>query len=650
MADPKIKVEIEADIKGLQAGVNQAEKELSAIGLAADIVSEKIEDVGSEFSVAGGKLSTFANTADKVENQLKDIGNATELAENQIADFGNKVQATAPKIDKATKATSNFNAVGTDFARILQDAPFGIIGVSNNITQLASSFGSARAKGESIPNILKGIFSGGNLLTIGISALTSAFVVLEQQGFFRSQKAAESLSEALDEYRKKLDSVTRSSIEGQANSQKEIQSFNLLRAQAENTNIPLNARLEAVRDLKKEFPEYLSNLTNEQILTGKVGGAYDELTKSITATAKARAFSDQIAKNSLDLLTLEQEAQERVNTLLQKQTQLAPLLAAQANQAAKSRGEFTGLDLQILDLQKEIRDLQLEQVENIENANKLKTESEKLESKITEQIVNGAKFTQTQLQQLKEVKRTYEEIQTIQTNRPPVSFNPSTTNVAGINTENIQSDINALNALKKSLDESGLSFEQFNQAIANGAAEGFDSLGEFIQKLAETQEFINNTFGILEQGIENTIGDIAFSIGNALAEGANVAQAAGVALLGSLAGVLNQLGQLAIGTGIAIAGIKKALQTLNPAVAIAGGVALVALAGFVSSKARGLANAGSSGGGSFSGASGLGTTFSGQGATGLQFDRSLQLSGEFRVKGQDLVYVFNEASTRNQKG
>jgi regulator of replication initiation timing len=659
MADPKIKVEIEADIKGLQAGVNQAEKELSAIGLAADIVSEKIEDVGSEFSVAGGKLSTFANTADKVENQLKDIGNATELAENQIADFGNKVQATAPKIDKATKATSNFNAVGTDFARILQDAPFGIIGVSNNITQLASSFGSARAKGESIPNILKGIFSGGNLLTIGISALTSAFVVLEQQGFFRSQKAAESLGEALDEYRKKLDGVTRASIEGQANSQKEIQNFNLLRAQAENTNIPLNARLEAVRDLKKEYPEYLNGLTNEQILTGKVGGAYDELTKSITATAKARAFSDQIAKNSLDLLTLEQQAQERVNTLLQKQTQLAPLLAAQANQAAKSRGEFTGLDLQILDLQKEIRDLQLEQVENIENANKLKTESEKLESKITEQIVNGAKFTNEQNNQLKQNILTLEQytkkwsdnedaiLRNLKLQRqleitPATQLEISFGLLTGKEGDTAFAD--PILAIQEKIEKDLANFKlpdikapEFDQASSNLF---FDRIEEFKQSASE----------ILESGIEQSIGNFAFAIGEALANGGDVFKKLGGAILGGVAMVLDQLGQAAIAAGVGMIAIKNAFK--NPATAIAAGVGLIALAGFIKSKVgKATSSIGGGGGGSFStsGVSG-GTTFSGQGATGLQFDRSLQLAGEFRVKGQDLVYVFNEASSKNQRG
>ena len=84
MANPRIEVEIGAKVEGLTAGVNQA------------------------------------------TNQLEQLGKAA--------------QTTAPQVQKLTQATSGYNSVGTDFARIIQDAPFGIIGIGNNITQLAGSF------------------------------------------------------------------------------------------------------------------------------------------------------------------------------------------------------------------------------------------------------------------------------------------------------------------------------------------------------------------------------------------------------------------------------------------------------------------------------------------------------------------------------
>ena len=52
----------------------------------------------------------------------------------------------------------------------------------------------------------------------------------------------------------------------------------------------------------------------------------------------------------------------------------------------------------------------------------------------------------------------------------------------------------------------------------------------------------------------------------------------------SLAGLMTQVGQIAVQTGIAVSGIKIAIQSLNPAVAIAGGLALIALAGAIKGK------------------------------------------------------------------
>lgn len=60
-------------------------------------------------------------------------------------------------------------------------------------------------------------------------------------------------------------------------------------------------------------------------------------------------------------------------------------------------------------------------------------------------------------------------------------------------------------------------------------------------------------------------------------------------LLNNIATVLDQLGKLAIAAGVAVLGIKKALESLNPFVAIAAGTALIALSSLVRNKAQKLA-------------------------------------------------------------
>ena len=112
---------------------------------------------------------------------------------------------------------------------------------------------------------------------------------------------------------------------------------------------------------------------------------------------------------------------------------------------------------------------------------------------------------------------------------------------------------------------------------------------EFENKIAELNEQLNS---IAETGLQDLASGLGEGIG-AMASGAGNLQTIAGSMLSTIGGVLMQLGKLAIQTGIAIEGIKLSLQSLNPAVAIAGGIALVALAKFVQNKAANLSESGS---------------------------------------------------------
>jgi hypothetical protein len=190
-----------------------------------------------------------------------------------------------------------------------------------------------------------------------------------------------------------------------------------------------------------------------------------------------------------------------------------------------------------------------------------------------------------------------------------------------------QGQVEATNTLQSFYDESGEIIEQGNSSIVDQFAQLNTSLSQ-----------------ILEEGLGNTLGDVSFAIGDALASGANVVESAGSALLNGLAGILNQLGQLAIGAGLTIEAIRKSLSSLQGIGAIAAGVALVALAGIVSSAARGLAGGfGSGGGGSVggSGGGGSGQTISGTGLGLSDPNREIRLVAE--TDGNKLKYIIDQS-------
>ena len=137
----------------------------------------------------------------------------------------------------------------------------------------------------------------------------------------------------------------------------------------------------------------------------------------------------------------------------------------------------------------------------------------------------------------------------------------------------IELAINKLIEYRDAAKEAGYGTKEFDDAIKN--------LGFSLEGLVDPIENFNTQ---LTNIINDTLSQLGTSIGESIASsllGTGGLQGALDMFLSVLAGGLIQVGELAIATGVAILGIKKALETLNPYVAIAAGIALIALGSFV---------------------------------------------------------------------
>ena len=604
------------------------------------------------------------------------IASGVNTATSQLDKLGNAAQSTAPKFEKLGKATSRYNAIGIDFARVIQDAPFGIIGVGNNIQQLAQSFSGLGKAGDSLGSRLKlafgQIFSSGNLLVLAVSAITTVWTLYEK-GAFKSEEATKSLSERLDEYREKLQGVTKANLEGQISAQKELSNLKLLQIQAQNTNISLEKRLEAVDQLKKQYPEYLKNLTDEQILTGKVGESYKNLTNDIIALAKAKALSAELDKKAGDILTLRLQEEQRANEILQLREKLQVAINNKIDAGARVAGQFTAENDDAMIIQMNIDKLIKEQLKSAEDRNKIAKEQLFIESQIVNENSKGANF----------VKQTGKEIDANKEKLEKYS--------AAWDEYNLQQEI--AKEFQDKLTESTKGYQQEIDKVARAIAdvprigesgsvkikteiEGFeeetaepmpfenfldlvafqlDRLPELEQRVADFAKTINE---LITTNVTDAFIDLGYTIGEALASGGNVLKAIGGSLLKSFARFLGQFGEQLIAYGVAAGAFGKlsvALATPGAAIiaaplAIAAGVALTAIAGVIGGLGKkGMGGGGGGGGGGSAGAGG-GSQFTGLGAQGGLFAQNRDLNGELVVRGQDLVYVFGQANNRINKG
>ena len=597
------------------------------------------------------------------------VASGVNAATSELDKLGKAAQSTAPKFEQLSKATSRYNGIGIDFARVIQDAPFGIIGVGNNIQQLAQSFSSLGNAGDSTSSKLKlafsSIFSTGNLLVLAVSAITTALTFYEK-GAFKSEDATKSLSEGLEKYRKTLDNVTRTSIEGQANAAKEIQSFSLLRAQAENTTISQEKRNQAVAQLQKQYPEYLKGLTEEQIKTGQVGEAYNELTKGLIATAKARAASDQIAKNSLDTLTILAQEEQRALEILKARDKLESIVA---NKTKTTGQDKTALTNQEAIQQKRINDLIKEQLESANQRNKIEQENSKLIGTINTQVSQGATFNKANgkeidanKEKLKQYSAGWDEFNLQQEIARELQdkLTASTQNYE----KRIISALSSYDKIKSKEVKVNLEFKglpQQDEAEKSPFDVYLDSLQFAIDKLPtleqQVSDFAFTINDLLKNNVTDAFVDLGFSIGEALASGGNVLKAIGGSLLRSFSRFLGQFGEQLIAYGVAASAFGKvslALATPGAAIiaaplAIAAGIALTAIAGAIGSIGQKGPGGGGGGSGAGGGSAAQGSSFVG-GAQGGMFASNRDLNGELVVRGQDLVYVFGQASDRINKG
>jgi len=100
----------------------------------------------------------------------------------------------------------------------------------------------------------------------------------------------------------------------------------------------------------------------------------------------------------------------------------------------------------------------------------------------------------------------------------------------------------------------------------------------------------------METAAEGMAVSFGMMLGESLATG-NKLQGVGTMILTTLADLAIQVGQIAIGVGVSVDAIKKALLTLNPIVAIIAGVALVALGSAAKNALANSAGGGGDGGG-----------------------------------------------------
>ena len=214
---------------------------------------------------------------DKVQSEIDQTGKSAAALSNSVSKAAGSFNRLPQSANQANQAITNLN-------RVVQDAPFGFVGIQNNIGPLIDSFGQLKTSTGTTGGALRallGSLAGPAGIGLAIAGITSALTFAIQgfsswtRGLGATKEANDKLAESLS-----LDLVRLTSIVGLA----------------QNATANREDRAKAIKLLNQEYAKYLPSLDKEAITLENVSQKYQVLVDTMLRQAVVKGLQETIAK------------------------------------------------------------------------------------------------------------------------------------------------------------------------------------------------------------------------------------------------------------------------------------------------------------------------------------------------------------------
>ena len=342
-----LKVDVKLYDDAIKA-LNNSERERKRVLQANVEIGRSREDSYDRLSAQYTALKTLVNNMTTAEREQTDAGK--KLVENlkDIYERMNAMQQATGKfqlqVGQYSKAVSGLNIATTQVLRELPALAVSpttfAIAISNNIpilqdyivkvresrTALMEQIAAAEAAGEaekaaalkaeaakyknlSVTKLLvKSIFSWQSALVLVMTVIP---IVLRNLAKKRKEQAEynDVLKETIDLQKELSKADLKASQEGAKAATKAKTLYNI----SQDLNRSYEERIASATELKRLYPEYLSNVDAEAIVAGKAAGAYDKLTEALIRRAKAQVYLNKISETEekkMNAITAKEKALE----------------------------------------------------------------------------------------------------------------------------------------------------------------------------------------------------------------------------------------------------------------------------------------------------------------------------------------------------
>ena len=247
-----------------------------------------VEDLNEVLGEMNGQMSRTTGGIGRTMTSLKRQRSNLQINSKEYQNVTKSMRFYQSQMDMSTGATGSASSAAMELGRVLSDAPYGIRGVANNISQFASQMAYAAKSTGSLSLAFKDLWK---------ALMGPLGVLLVIQGVIA---AFEKMSMSKKKVKEETDSLTQSFG---------LQTTKLmvLKSALDDSNASLEDKKELVKKASKEFKDLNIEIDENGKLTDASRIAIDEYSIALVKNAKAKAIANLITKEMNKQAQLEVE-------------------------------------------------------------------------------------------------------------------------------------------------------------------------------------------------------------------------------------------------------------------------------------------------------------------------------------------------------
>jgi hypothetical protein len=273
-------------------------------------IDADVSTLEAELIKAQNELRQFQNTLKKTT----DVGTIKTLNEN-IANTSGKIAHLNDRLGQSGKSMGDASQSLINFSRIAQDAPYGIIGIANNLNPMLESFQRlAKTEGgtkKALTAMIDGL-AGPAGLGVVLGIVSSLAVVFSKQIGEAFSGSSDKVKELREELKKLNDDIYK--VSGAAQSSQLL--GGTLGGIISNKSVDINTRKNALKELKKLYSD---NKQIQDLDVKNIDSYTAKYLNSINNLAAVQKDAIGKEKNYIDALTVANSAYKKLIDERQKE-------------------------------------------------------------------------------------------------------------------------------------------------------------------------------------------------------------------------------------------------------------------------------------------------------------------------------------------